>query len=73
MKNYLLTFIGGCATGLALCTYGVYSSGPDMLIAVGTKWQAAQRTYMVYSAPVMAEEEERVAEAPKMLKPRGRR
>lgn len=72
MKNYLLTFIGGCVIGVALCTYGVYASGPDMLIAAGTKWQAANRTYMVYSAPVMAEDEERVAEAPKRLSPKRR-
>lgn len=55
--------------GVVLSCYAVYHEGPDALIAIGTKWQAAQRSYVVYSAPVMAEDEERVAEAPRMPKP----
>lgn len=65
MRNYILTFIAGITCGIALCGYGLCSQGPDALMLVASKWQAAQRSYTVYSMPAMLDDEERVAEAPK--------
>jgi hypothetical protein len=47
MKKIIGAYVLGMLTVLGFA----YSAGADALLTLGAKWQAAQRTYVVYSEP----------------------
>lgn len=58
LKRYLVSFVCGAVATLGYALH----LGPDALINVGVRWQAAQRDYVVYSEPARELDETGVAE-----------
>jgi hypothetical protein len=59
MKRLAIGFCLGVATVLGASIH----LGPDAWVTYGTKWKAAQRTYIVTTQPVIDLDESMVAEA----------
>lgn len=58
LKRLSLAFVLGALAPVV----GALHLGPDAMIAAGVKWQAAQRSYVVFSEPVRELDETGVQE-----------